>query len=627
VSVFRRLIGPARAPRSVIQGDKAGAVVAPTVTAAQVFSIAEGMAIGSVVGKVAWTGSGLTIAAITGPFAIDTGGWITTTAIFDYETIASYTPTVTLTNGAGADAKAITVNVTDVAAPVAQSGQSFSIAENATVGDLVGTVALSSGTATAWAITSGNTGTAFSINSSGEIRVAAALDYETLASYTLGVRPTGGTEVGSSVNVGITITDIDEGAIPADNAMLLDATHWYRWAGTGNGAITWAIPPDPPIIVDDSGSVDEDASIGTLVGTFPNTGGLATGVYITGGNTGTAFAATLTDGGATVEIRTAATLDYETLASYTLLILIENAGGSQYDTADYSVTVNDVVEGGGGTFPIDALNGATELLAAGGTRRLRAAYSGSAIRVKETGGNTEADIGFDGDDLDETALLAHCGSNDGIVTKIYGQNPSSPLDFVFDGSPKIVEGGVITKLNGKPIISMGDFGGFSAQLPALGASAAKLAVTMMVKIGGTITNNWRICSAKSAGTGSFDYQSSVNGVLLQCTGTPAVAAYRDPVGLGGEKAVTANTGHALSSVFDGTNMQVFVDGSGGTTTAVSSVFASSDLNIGLGSKAGEMAGSSTVSHNCHIGEFYVLGNIATGDRALLEDDYSTYFGI
>ena len=45
-------------------------------------------------------------------------------------------------------------------------------------------------------------------------------------------------------------------------------------------------------------------------------------------------------------------------------------------------------------------------------RKLSSTYSGAAMRVRETGFNTETDIGFDANgDLDTTALLAHCASN------------------------------------------------------------------------------------------------------------------------------------------------------------------------------------------------------------------------
>jgi len=61
-----------------------------------------------------------------------------------------------------------------------------------------------------FAIASGNTGTAFAINAaSGAITTAAALDYETTPSYTLGITVSDG-DATSSVSVTVTITDVND---------------------------------------------------------------------------------------------------------------------------------------------------------------------------------------------------------------------------------------------------------------------------------------------------------------------------------------------------------------------------------------------------------------------------------
>jgi len=56
------------------------------------------------------------------------------------------------------------------------------------------------------------------------------------------------------------------------------------------------------------------------------------------------------------------------------------------------------------------------------SRRLLTSYTGKLIRVRETGGSTEADIGYSSNgNLDVAALAAHVGSNSGFITKIYSQ--------------------------------------------------------------------------------------------------------------------------------------------------------------------------------------------------------------
>lgn len=74
----------------------------------------------------------------------------------------------------------------------------------------------------------------------------------------------------------------------------------------------------------------------------------------------------------------------------------------------------------GKTFILDRISPASA--AAYSLRKLRAAYSGSAIRVRRSSDNLEADIGFTAyGDLDQVALLAHCGAGNGFVTTWYDQ--------------------------------------------------------------------------------------------------------------------------------------------------------------------------------------------------------------
>ena len=55
-------------------------------------------------------------------------------------------------------------------------------------------------------------------------------------------------------------------------------------------------------------------------------------------------------------------------------------------------------------------------------RKLRTAYTGSAIRVRRLSDNTEQDIGFVGNDLDTTSLLSFVGASNGFITTWYDQS-------------------------------------------------------------------------------------------------------------------------------------------------------------------------------------------------------------
>lgn len=70
--------------------------------------------------------------------------------------------------------------------------------------------------------------------------------------------------------------------------------------------------------------------------------------------------------------------------------------------------------------PLDSLSSTV----AYGLRKLRTAYSGSAIRVRRSSDNTEQDIGFSGNALDTSSLLSFCGANNGFVVTWYDQSGS-----------------------------------------------------------------------------------------------------------------------------------------------------------------------------------------------------------
>lgn len=104
-------------------------------------------------------------------------------------------------------------------------------------------------------------------------------------------------------------------------------------------------------------------------------------------------------------------------------------------------------------------------------RKLDSLYSGSAIRVREDSGNTEADIGFDGSgDLDTTALLAHTSSNSGFIVKWYDQSGNSYdiTQTTTASQPKIVDSGSVVEINGKPAILYDGSDDFMVQTSSMG---------------------------------------------------------------------------------------------------------------------------------------------------------------
>ncbi|GAA5497401.1 hypothetical protein Rhal01_03595 [Rubritalea halochordaticola] len=190
--------------------------------------------------------------------------------------------------------------------------QSFSIAENSTIGTVVGTIVAADpdqGQSLSYAITAGNTGGEFTVNSgTGEITTTTALDYEKNSQYVLSVEVTDAGLLSDTASITVNVNDVNEA----------------------------------PVANDHSGSVSEDAVAGMTVVTVTSSdvdAGDSASYAITGGNVGGSFSID----SATGEITTAVALDYEITTAYLLTVSVTDGGGLT-DYALVDITVNDVAD-------------------------------------------------------------------------------------------------------------------------------------------------------------------------------------------------------------------------------------------------------------------------------------------
>lgn len=94
---------------------------------------------------------------------------------------------------------------------------------------------------------------------------------------------------------------------------------------------------------------------------------------------------------------------------------------------------------------LDTYTGAA---AAYSLRKLRSAYTGSAIRVRRISDNTEQNIGFVNNVLDTSSLTSFCSGTNGFVTTWYDQsgNGNDAIQTTAANQPQIVSSGsVITQ--------------------------------------------------------------------------------------------------------------------------------------------------------------------------------------
>jgi hypothetical protein len=206
--------------------------------------------------------------------------------------------------------------------PVIPSGQVLNINENNCSGATVGTVAASDADMPAaldehltYSITGGNTGNVFSIDpATGKLTATGTLDYETKSSYALTIQVS---DNGTAARTTTNIVTVNVGNI-------VDVTN------------------NPPVFNNQSFSVNENSSFGTVAGTVAVSdpdAGQSVHLTITGGDPAHVFMFNgnqlIVNGG----------LDFETQISYTLTVLAEdNACPTQSKTATITVNVNDVAE-------------------------------------------------------------------------------------------------------------------------------------------------------------------------------------------------------------------------------------------------------------------------------------------
>lgn len=142
------------------------------------------------------------------------------------------------------------------------------------------------------------------------------------------------------------------------------------------------------------------------------------------------------------------------------------------------------VASGAVTPPLDTYTGA----AAGySVRLLRTAYTGSCMRVREDGGNTETDIGFDSNgDLDTAAIASHCGANNGFIRYWYDQsgNAVDAGQATAGNQMQIYNGTSVITENGKPALQHQDVNG-GLEISYTGNNPTTIAAVMANLSGGS----------------------------------------------------------------------------------------------------------------------------------------------
>jgi len=238
-------------------------------------------------------------------------------------------------------------------------------------------------------------------------------------------------------------------------------------------------------------------------------------------------------------------------------------------------------------------------------RKLRTLYTGDAVEVYN--GSSYADIGFDGSgELDTTALAAHCGSNDGFVSKWYDQsgNSNDAAQATTASMPKIYDGttGVVTE-NGKPAV---EFDGTNDYLiPSITNSASDYSLHAVTK---------------QSATDSFLFDTETGRFIFDGRGGTR-GVYNDGSWHG---TMHSGTSQQLQSIYAiaPSSGQSYVDGS--------------QINTGLTYSQTAIGGQTALGSNIYgaalfingvIQEFVLYASDQSSNRTNIEDNINTFYSI
>jgi len=250
-------------------------------------------------------------------------------------------------------------------------------------------------------------------------------------------------------------------------------------------------------------------------------------------------------------------------------------------------------------------------------RKLRTLYTGDAVEVYN--GSSYADIGFSNDELDTTALAAHCGSNDGFVSKWYDQAGSNDaVQTNTANMPKIYDGstGVVTE-NGKPAVQ------FDGSDDVLNGSSINPIndITMLLVYNCSSSNTFNTLFGQGRGfIGSSetntDFSYGLNGNNIQ----PDIQN-TNLSGVIGLSASTSRNKQELGELYysRNANAYVYVDSTLGDSIATPDYAIQNAHSLSIGAAA--------FTPNAKIQEAIVYNSDQSSNRTNIEDNINTFYNI
>jgi hypothetical protein len=248
--------------------------------------------------------------------------------------------------------------------------------------------------------------------------------------------------------------------------------------------------------------------------------------------------------------------------------------------------------------------------AAYSVRKLRSAYSGSAIRVRRASDNTEQDIGFSSGNLDTTALTSFCSGTNGFVTTWYDQsgNGRNATQSTAINQPQIVSSGSLLTKYGKPNLV------FSTQFLSIGTQVVLQ------------NNNSLFAAFNSSSTGSVGF---IN-YMTNPSDDPEIL-----LGIGDNADLYMNGGYVwrqnISAISGGLYTQIIISGSSAVLRRNGSQVISGTRNGSLTLTAREFTIGRYILgndyRNGNISELVIYNIDQTSNQVGIETNINSYYGI
>lgn len=227
------------------------------------------------------------------------------------------------------------------------------------------------------------------------------------------------------------------------------------------------------------------------------------------------------------------------------------------------------------------LDGISSVAAAYSLRKLRSAYSGSAVRVRRSSDSTEQDIGFASDgEFDSSAFSSFVGGGTGYVKTWYDQSGSSrdATQATTGSQPQIA----LSALNAKAGIRTGSAGYLTATITVSASNWTLLCALIGPAVGGggrylmDITSGRIIFAARSGSSGSnpsvgfYTSSNSWNDIAAGTTvsqilswklqsGGSSARIYRDGAPLGSAVSYTQSAFGGATGIFAGPSGGAYID--------------------------------------------------------------------